>query len=138
MPRLFELVARRVGAWRVGRETTRWYLDMWSDANPGWWETQERLAEMDQVLKQRGSRLVVAPWPLFVGLEDGYPFGAAHEAIRRFCLARGIAHHDLREAFHGQRTADLWVHAVVDHHPNERAHAIAAASLEPVVARLAP
>ena len=136
-PRLFELVAGRVGAWRVGRATTRWYLDMWSDANPGWRETQERLAEMDRMLKERGARLVVAPWPLFVSLEGGYPFDAAHAAIRRFCLARGIAHHDLRDAFRGQRTADLWVHAV-DHHPNERAHAFAAASLEPVVARLAP
>ncbi len=136
-PRLFALVAGRVGAWRVGRATTRWYLDMWSDANPGWRETQERLAGMDRVLKERGARLVVAPWPLFVGLEGGYPFDSAHEAIQRFCLARGIAHHDLRGAFRGHRTADLWVHAV-DHHPNERAHAMAAASLEAVVAPVAP
>jgi len=135
-PRLFDLAADRVSAWRVGRATTRWYLEMWSDANPGWRQTQERVVEMDRTLKRRGAHLVVAPLPLFVSLERVYPFEAVHATIRQFCLARGIAYHDLLAAFRGRRTADLWVHAV-DHHPNERAHLVAAESLEPVVARLA-
>ena len=132
-PFLLDLVRGRVKAWRVGRETTRWYLEMWSDANPGWRETQARLLEMDRQLKSRGGRLVVAPWPLLVGLEESYPFEAVHETIRRFCLARGLAYHDLLAAFRGRRTADFWVHPV-DHHPNERAHLVAASSLEPAIA----
>jgi len=134
--RLFELVAGRVEAWRVGRETTRWYLDMWSDANPGWPRTREYIAEMDARLRHKGARFLVAPWPLFVSLESGYPFEPAHEALRRFCIGRGIAYHDLLPAFRDRRTSELWVHAV-DRHPNEIAHRLAAESLAPEVVALA-
>jgi lysophospholipase L1-like esterase len=129
-------VRSRLEAWRVGRATTRFYLDMWSDRNPGWRETQERMRMMQRILAARGARLVVAPWPLFVGLEDGYSFLPAHEAIARFCLSAGIAHHELLAAFRGRRTAELWVHPV-DHHPNEIAHRLAAESLAPRLLELA-
>ncbi len=134
--RACDVIAGRVQAWRVGRETTRWYLDMWSDANPGWARTQEEIRSMDRRLRERGARLLVAPWPLFVGLEDHYPFTAVHETIRRFCLGEGIAYHDTLPVFLGRRSSDLWVHPV-DRHPNEIAHRLAAESLAPVVLRLA-
>jgi len=135
-PRLFEFVSGRIEAWRVGRATTRWYLDMWGDGNPeGWARTQEYIREMDRRLNRRAARFLVAPWPLFVGLESNYPFRPVHETIERFCLSSGIAHHDLLPAFEGRKSADLWVHPV-DRHPNEIAHRIAAESLAPVVRRL--
>ena len=133
---VFDFVSQRLQAWRVGRATTEWYLDMWSDRNPGWRETQERVRGMKRLLDARGARLVVAPWPLFLSLERGYPFAAAHREIERFCLSEGIAHHDLLAAFQGRATAELWVHPV-DHHPNEAAHRLAAESLAPVVTKLA-
>jgi hypothetical protein len=131
--RAFAFVRSRIEALRGGRATTRWYLDMWSEANPGWHETGERILAMKDRLAARGARLIVAPWPLLVSLERGYPFAEAHERIRRFCLAAGIEHHDLLPAFAGRRTAELWVHAV-DHHPNEVAQRLAAESLVGVVA----
>ena len=135
--RLFELLSGRVEAWRVGRATTRWYLDMWGDANrAGRERTEEYIVEMKRQLEGRGARLLVAPWPLFVSLDRGYPFAPAHETIRRFCLGAGIAHHDLLPAFQGRPTAELWVHAV-DRHPNEIAHRLAAESLLPAVLKLA-
>jgi len=134
--RVFDFVRQRVEAWRVGRATTAWYLDMWSDRNPGWRETGERLLAMKRALDARGARLLVAPWPLLVGLERDYPFTAVHREIGRFCLTAGIAHHDLLSAFLGRRAQELWVHPV-DHHPNEIAHRLAAESLAPVVARIA-
>ena len=88
-------------------------------------------------LETSGARLLVAPWPLFVGLERAYPFAHVHDEIRRFCLAAGIPHQELREAFAGRRTEELWVHPV-DHHPNETAHRLAAEALAPVVLKLAP
>jgi hypothetical protein len=109
---------------------------MWSDRNPGWPETQERLRAMKRALDARGARLLIAPWPLFVGLEGSYPFAAVHGEIARFCLSAGIPHHDLLPAFQGRRTAELWVHPV-DHHPNEVAHRLAAESLAPEVLALA-
>jgi hypothetical protein len=136
-PRALDFVGDRLEALVVGREPTRWFLDMWSDANRrGLERTQEYLREVQRRLEQRGARLLVAPWPLFVGLEQGYPFGPIHETIHRFCLAARIPHHDLLPAFAGHPTAELWVHPV-DHHPNEIAHRLAAESLAPLVVKLA-
>lgn len=136
--RTWDLIADRLTAWRVGRETTRWYLDMWSDAgNPqGWQRTRELIREMDRRANRQGARFVVAVWPLLVGLEGPYPFAPAHETIRRFCLGAGIPVQDLLPVFRGHPSADLWVHPV-DRHPNEVAQAMAARALAPVVRRLA-
>jgi lysophospholipase L1-like esterase len=132
----FDFFYGRVAAWRLGRETTRWYLDMWSDANPGWKRTQEYVREMDRRLRRRQARLLVAQWPLLVGLEGQYPFAAAHESIRKFCLASGIPYLDLLPALRGRRSAELWVHPV-DRHPNEVAQKLAAEALAPEIAKLA-
>ena len=44
-PRVFDFVSDRVEALVTGRETTRWYLDMWSDANrEGWGRTRSTCA----------------------------------------------------------------------------------------------
>lgn len=134
--RVVDFVSDRVETLVIGRETTRWYLDMWSDANRrGFERTQEYLREMERRLDQKGTRLLIAPWPLFVGLERGYPFGPVHETIHRFCLVEGIPHHDLLSVFRGRRGSDFWVHPV-DMHPNEIAHRLAAESLAPVVLKL--
>jgi hypothetical protein len=134
--RLFDFVEGRVEAWRVGRATTRWYLDMWGEENrEGLERTLAYVREMDRRLRRRGARLLVAPWPLFVSLEGGYPFLSVHEKIRRFCLSEGIAFHDLLPVFRGHPSADFWVHPV-DHHPNETAHRMAAESLAPAIEQL--
>ena len=130
--RLLALVQDRFTAWRVGRATTRWYLEMWSDANPGWRTTQGYLRQMDRELKARRAQLLVVSWPLLVGLDSGYPFEPVHRTIAGFCGEAGIPYHDLLPAFRGRRPADLWVHPV-DRHPNEVAQAIAAEALLPVV-----
>jgi lysophospholipase L1-like esterase len=135
--RTFDLVADRIAAWRVGRETTRWYLDMWGEGNPqGWERTQELIRDMDRRSNRQGARFLVTIWPLFVGLEEPYPFASAHDTIGRFCAGAGIPVHDLLPVFRGRRSSELWVHPV-DRHPNEVAHRMAAASLAPVVLRLA-
>jgi lysophospholipase L1-like esterase len=129
---LLDFARDRITAWRVGRETTRWYLEMWSDLNPGWAKTQEYVRQMDAQARQAHARLLVASWPLLVGLEAGYPFEPAHRSIAAFCAQAAIPYHDLLPAFRGRRAAPLWVHAV-DRHPNEIAQRIAAESLAPAV-----
>lgn len=135
--RTFDLVADRLSAWRVGQETTRWYLDMWGEGNPeGWARTQELVRDMDRRSNRQGARFLVAVWPLFVGLEGLYPFEPAHETLGRFCLGSGVPFLDLLPVFQGRRSAELWVHPV-DRHPNEVAHRIAAEAVLPVVRQLA-
>ncbi len=136
-PRTWDLVADRLRAWRVGRETTRWYLDMWGEGNAeGWRSTREIIRDMNRRVNRQGGRFLVVAWPLFVGLEGPYPFTSAHETIGRFCLGVGIPWFDLLSVYRGHRSPELWVHPV-DRHPNEVAHRMAAEALEPVVRRLA-
>jgi hypothetical protein len=135
--RIFDLVSDRLTAWRVGLETTRWYLDMWGEGNPeGWPETQGLIRDMNRRSNRQGARFVVAIWPLFVGLEGPYPFSAAHETIGDFCLGAGIPVLDLLQVFREHRSSELWVHPV-DRHPNEVAHRMAAEALAPLVHGLA-
>jgi len=135
--RLADFVGDRVQAWRVGRETTRWYLDLYGAPNQeGWARTQDQMRDMDRRLRERGGRLLVASWPLLVDL-DAYPFTAADDAVARFCEGAGIPRVDLRAALRGHPAESLWVHPV-DHHPNEVAHRLAAEALVTPVRGLAP
>jgi lysophospholipase L1-like esterase len=131
--RLSALIADRLEAYRVGRETTRWYLDMYSEPNrDGWERTKQRIQEMQQRMRERGGELVVAIWPLLVGLDGAYPFRAPAETIAAFCQTAGIRHLDLLPALQGRPDASLWVHPA-DHHPNQIAHRLVAERLVPVV-----
>jgi hypothetical protein len=134
--RLSAFVRDRIESYRVGRDTTRWYRDMYGEANrEGWERTQAYLREMNGQTQARGGRLLIASWPLLVGLRGPYPFADVSETIARFCLSAGIPRHDLLSALHGRADESLWVHPV-DHHPNETAHRLAGESLVEPVRRL--
>jgi lysophospholipase L1-like esterase len=134
--RLAAFLRDRVDSYRVGRDTTRWYRDMYGAPNQAGWErTQGLLRDMHQRMEARGGAFLVASWPLLVGLEGRYPFAEVTDTIRRFLLSAGIPHHDLLPALSGRPSATLWVHPV-DHHPNDIAHRLAAESLAPVVRSL--
>jgi len=134
--RLSAFVRDRVESYRVGRDTTRWYRDMYGAPNrEGWERTQAYLRDMNGQSHARGGRFLVASWPLLVGLEGRYPFADVSETIGRFCLSAGIARQDLLSALYGQPDESLWVHPV-DHHPNETAHRLVGESLVEPVRRL--
>jgi hypothetical protein len=131
--RLITFVRDRLDRARVGRDTTRWYRDMYGEPNrAGWERTQAYLREMNQRMRARGGSFLVVTWPLLVGLEGRYPFADVEETITRFLIGAGIPHQPLLRALHGRPAASLWVHPV-DHHPNEIAHRLAAESLVPVL-----
>ena len=133
--RLSAFVRDRVESYRVGRDTTGWYRDMYGPPNrEGWERTQAYLRDMNGKARARGGRFLVASWPLLVGLQGRYPFADVSETIGRFCLSAGIARHDLLSALYGRPDESLWVHPV-DHHPNETAHRLVGESL--VAARAA-
>jgi lysophospholipase L1-like esterase len=136
--RLLALVEDRLESWRVGRDTARWYLDMYDAPNrDGWERTQGFIRAMNRRVREQGGAMLLAWWPLMVSLEGRDPFAAPAETVARFCVAAGIPRHDLRPALAGRRTESLWVHPV-DMHPNETAHRLAAESLAPVVRGLVP
>ena len=75
-------------------------------------------------------------WPLFVGLEHGYPFGEAHREITSFCRRAHIPCMDLLDVLQGRDTDSLIVHEL-DRHPNAEAHELAARALAPWLTSLA-
>jgi len=134
--RLLSFVRDRLETYRIGRETTRWYREMYGPPNQdGWRRTQAYVRDMDARMRTRGGRLLVASWPLLAGLESRYPFEDVAREIARSLAAGGVAHHDLLAAFRGRTSESLWVHPV-DRHPNEIAHRLAAESLVAVVRRI--
>jgi lysophospholipase L1-like esterase len=131
--RLMELLRDGMANWRIGRETARWYREMYAAPNEaGWRRTQERLREMDRRVRAQGGAFLVATWPLLVGLDGRYPFADTAAVIAAFLDQAGIARHDLLPALRGRPDESLWVHPV-DRHPNEIANRLAAESLAPVV-----
>lgn len=134
-PRLSAFVTDRLTSYRVGRETTRWYLEMYDEPNrEGWERTQADIRAMNQRVRASGARFVLMSWPLLVGLEGHYAFAPIHEKVRRFCVKEGIEHLDLLDTLRGRPSASLWVHPV-DRHPNEVANRLATEALLPVVRR---
>lgn len=134
--RLAAFAREGVGRWRIGRDTTRWYRDMYGPANAeGWAHTQQYWREMDARMRARGGRFMVMLWPLLVGLDRQYPFADVHRTLDGFFTAAGIAHLDLLPVLQGRHPADLWVYPV-DMHPNEEANRLAAESLAPVIRSL--
>ena len=134
--RLLALFGEAWQRWRVGRQSTRWYRDMYGEPNrAGWSRTQGYLREMNRRMAQRGGRFMVVLWPLLVGLDRGYPFEDVHRTLERFFVEAGIAHHDLLPVLRGRSPASLWVYPV-DMHPNEEAHRLAAETTAPLLRNL--
>jgi hypothetical protein len=135
-PRLVAWVGESVERIRVGRETLRWYRDMYGEPNrAGWAATQAHVVQMRAEARARGAELVVVLLPLLIDLEGDYPFEGVSRDIAAAFAARGVPFHDVTPALRGHRTAALWVHPA-DRHPNARAHRLIARDLRPVVERL--
>lgn len=136
--RLVSLSREAYEAVRVGRETRSWYEDMVGPPNErGWRDTQRMIAEMNALCLARRSRFLVVLVPLLQGLDTTYPFLAADAEIARAMREKHVEFHDLLPALAHQDPQALWVHPV-DLHPNERAHALLGAYLEPIVRAALP
>jgi lysophospholipase L1-like esterase len=135
-PRLFALVADRVESARVGAETERWYREMVGPENRAGFEaTIRHIVEMRRAMTDRGGELVVVLWPLLVALGPDYPFAEVHRTLREALTREGVPFHDSLADLEDAETETLWVHAT-DRHPNERAHARFARTVERAIAPL--
>jgi lysophospholipase L1-like esterase len=134
--RLLAFIEDRLQTRRISQDATRWYRAMYGPANEeGWQRTRAHLRAMEAETRARKVGLLVALWPLFVGLDAEYPLADVHEKIAQLCARRGIAFRDLLPLYRGRDPARLWVHPA-DWHPNEIAHRLAADDLAPLVRHL--
>lgn len=106
-----------------------WYKELGSDRNStGIVVSRQYIREMDETVKHRGGRFILAFWPLLIPWDEGYPLQETHDRTAAFASARGIEFVDFLPALLTRRAPELWVHPV-DRHPNEVASALAAERL---------
>ncbi|MEE2780149.1 MAG: GDSL-type esterase/lipase family protein [Myxococcota bacterium] len=114
--------------WRLAAQTAERYRATYSNADRTQFvEAMNLVGDMNQVAQERGSRFLVALWPLMHDLK-AYPFASAHSTIAKALEERGVPFMDLLPTFAGADTEALQVHPT-DHHPNEIAHDTAAKAI---------
>lgn len=116
-------------------EMVEHYRSGYFDGHQGWEAVKAAIQKGRELSVARDFEWVVALYPVLYRLDEQYPFDEVHRAIARFCQSAHIPFVDLLDSLRGQRDLDLWVHRT-DQHPNERAHALAAAWLADRVERL--
>jgi hypothetical protein len=126
--RILALVGSTLAMRQISDETVQWYRDLY-DAG----QNQEGLAQLKNQFRQltqlESCQVVLVLYPLMEQLESQYPLESVHNIVARLAQEAGLPVCDLAPAFAGQRTTEMQVHPV-DHHPNSKAHKIAAEAIE--------
>lgn len=110
------------------RQTTAYYHSIYEDSSPGWQESRRSLRRIAEICRQKKIPCCVVLFPILYELDSRYPFRDIHAKIAEALDGTGSLLVDLLPQFEGHRAEDLWVHPA-DHHPNEKAHALAAEAL---------
>ena len=124
--RLIEWCRRKLLLRSVTNNTIQWYLDLYSDANG------DNVAQLEQTIRSFAAApnypTVFVLYPLLEGLEKEYPLQRIHDVVGGMLRSAGIPYLDLAPVFAGKNSSDLWVHEV-NHHPNGKAHRVAAEAI---------
>lgn len=126
--RLFALVASWLEMREVESRTLAWYRHMY-DPHVNRGGLQRFAAELQAMNRIPGIRSVFVMYPLILGFDEKkYPLQGVHWRVAKIARTAGLPVLDLTPAFMGKDPAKLRVHPA-DHHPNGRAHAIAARAI---------
>ena len=129
--RLYAEVRRK---WDL-RSAAAWTLSFWNGVERQRWRASRSLfTQMKTRAEAEGGRLAVVVFPLLHRLDD-YPLAPAHQLVVQACEEFDVPVLDLHRTFLAHDARDLWVHPT-DHHPNARAHALAAEAITPFVESL--
>lgn len=100
-----------------------------------WQRAQHNLLKIRDLAEQNSAVTGLVVFPIFVELNENYPFRNICDLIENFAVTNGIPSHNLLPTFLGKHAPDLWISGF-DQHPNEMAHSMVAESLLPFVANL--
>lgn len=117
--------------WKVTREPgVRDYYGFVRDAYQGepFRKQRERFREVRDYCAGRGIKLFVVTFPFLHALGSDYAYADAHRALAAAWSELGVPELDLLDVYSGRKPGDLVI-GRYDAHPNERAHALAAASI---------
>jgi hypothetical protein len=114
---------------QIARDTVAGYLDAYDPSKNG-----PNLAALEAQFRRLatwpGCRVGLVIYPMMYELDGPYPLAPCHDEVARRAKAAGLPVLDLAPVFAGRKTAPLQVHPI-DHHPNGRAHEIAAKAVAP-------
>jgi lysophospholipase L1-like esterase len=117
------------------RDVEDWYLSYYFGERREYWEkAKAELADMQRNSTAAGAKFAVVLFPLLHRLSER-PFGKVHDALAAHCRALGAPFLDLTDALTVEPDQALWVHPT-DHHPDARAHELAAQAIAPFVEAL--
>lgn len=126
--RLAQLVWKSLRSRSRTSGTVDAYHGLYAEDARWWRRNRESLRALVALCVEREIPCYVLGWPVFVQLDESYPFRAIHDQVGAIVEEAGGTWLDLEPVFRGQRASSLWVHPT-DHHPNEIAHRIAAEAL---------
>lgn len=96
---------------------------------PLWQKQQERLKEFREGVEFNGGRLSVVTFPFLHALGPSYEYQFVHEELNQFWRELNVPHLDLLTIYKDIPAKKLTVNHF-DVHPNEYAHALAAAAID--------
>jgi hypothetical protein len=135
-PRAVQLIESSLELRQITRDTVQWYLDSYDPAfNAG--GLQLLAGNFRRLASLPGCRVAVVIYPLLFELENAYPLAPVHSRVKQMVTEAGLPVLDLAPTFLGANTRSLHVHPS-DHHPNGRAHAIAARAIHDWLVREHP
>jgi lysophospholipase L1-like esterase len=131
---LINFIVHLIETRRLHTATVKAYVERFEGTNAD--NGFQHLSELDQKITEDGSTLLVVVFPLLYDFEE-YRFRSIHEKIGSFCERERILFLDLFPAFSRHRAEDLWANPT-DHHPNEKAHRVAAEEIAAFIERGVP
>jgi len=106
------------------------YYGFVKDAYTGriWEQQKSRLQALNDYCRSKNARLLVVTFPFLHALDGDYEYQNVHDQLNGFWAELGVPHLDLLGVYSEHDASDLVV-GQYDAHPNERAHAMAAAPI---------
>ncbi|MDA0990748.1 MAG: SGNH/GDSL hydrolase family protein [Verrucomicrobia bacterium] len=143
--RIWDLAQHKFRARKVTQQTEDYYhnhfftnaatfLGAPGDFSIDWNDSRAALARARELATENDFQLGVIIFPELHRLDDHYPFEQIHALVGATCRQLGIPVMDLLDTYRGHDPRRLWAHPS-DHHPNEKAHAMAAEAIDDFVRR---
>jgi hypothetical protein len=133
---LYDYVRYRILRALVSRRTTDEYRRAYFEGeggmekSGGWEKCKESMLSIKEFSEETDTRLLFVIFPILIDLDEDYAFQNIHDIVVDYLEANDIEVFSLLPAFvkFPGRCESLWVN-IVDAHPNERGHEIAAEAL---------
>jgi hypothetical protein len=133
---LYSYVKYRIMRMVVSRRTTEEYRRAYFEGKGGmdgsglWEKAKESMLAIKALTQENDTELLFVIFPILTDLDEDYAFQDIHDIVADYLEANDIRAFSLLPAFveYPGRSESLWVN-VVNAHPNEKGHEIAAKAL---------